>query len=50
MTPEVMKGMTPDQRAFVEEGKQAFSLKGKTPTERLDELQNILKNGTNINK
>lgn len=51
ITPEVMAQMTPEQKKLIEEGQNAFKFKeGQTLDEKINELQNTLKNVAKYNQ
>ena len=47
LTPEAKEQMTPEQLEFLNQGMSAFSLNGKKPFERVEELTKILRNNAN---
>jgi len=51
LTPEIVSQMTPEQRAFVKEGQNAFTVKtGETYAEKAERLTQILKDNAISNK
>ena len=47
LTPEAKEQMTPEQLELLNQGMNAFSLNGKKPFERVEELTKILRNNAN---